>query len=170
MYRSRLTVPSFDRFKGRAVSYDVEIPGLNYRIDEMRAAIGLVQLQKLNVANENRKKLVTQYYHRLNEVDKVRIPFINFSRGKPNYHIMPILLAENVNRLQLIESMKQDGIQTSIHYPAIQSFSAYTGVVNETPKATFVSDHELTLPLYPTMTLEEVDLVCDSLIKGLQND
>ena len=165
-----MTVPSFDRFKGRAVSYDVAMPGLNYRIDEMRAAIGLVQLKKLDEANENRRKLVAQYYHRLNGIDKVRIPFINFSRGKPNYHIMPILLAESVNRLELVESMKQDGIQTSIHYPAIQSFSAYAGVVNETPKATFVSDHELTLPLYPTMTLEEVDLVCDSLIKGLQND
>lgn len=162
-----MSVPSFDRFKGRAVSYDVVAPGLNYRIDEMRSALGLVQLQKLDAANESRAGLVAHYYKRLDSHSKILIPFRNFTRGKPNFHIMPILLHESVGRMQVIQSMKDDGIQTSIHYPAVQAFTAYQGVVNETPLAQFVADHELTLPLYPTMTIEEVDLVCDALIKGL---
>ncbi len=162
-----MSVPSFDRFKGRAVSYDVVAPGLNYRIDEMRSALGLVQLQKLDAANESRAGLVAHYYKRLDSHSKILIPFRNFTRGKPNFHIMPILLHESVDRMQVIQSMKDDGIQTSIHYPAVQAFTAYQGVVNETPLAQFVADHELTLPLYPTMTIEEVDLVCDALIKGL---
>lgn len=162
-----MSVPSFDRFKGRAISYDVEIPGLNYRIDEMRAALGLVQLEKLEVANKARQKLVLHYYERLDGQLKINIPFRNFSRGNPNYHIMPILLDDSVDRLHVIESMKEDGIQTSIHYPEIQEFSAYKDTVNPTPIAQYVSKHELTLPLYPTMTIEEVDLVCDALIKGV---
>lgn len=160
-----MSVPSFDRFKGRAISYDVEIPGLNYRIDEMRAALGLVQLQKLEMANKARQKLVLHYYERLDGQLKINIPFRRFSRGNPNYHIMPILLDDSVDRLHVIESMKEDGIQTSIHYPEIQEFSAYKDTVNLTPIAQYVSKHELTLPLYPTMTIEEVDLVCDALIK-----
>lgn len=162
-----MSVPSFDRFKGRAISYDVEIPGLNYRIDEMRAALGLVQLQKLEMANKARQKLVLHYYERLDGQLKINIPFRRFSRGNPNYHIMPILLDDSVDRLHVIESMKEDGIQTSIHYPEIQEFSAYKDTVNLTPIAQYVSKHELTLPLYPTMTIEEVDLVCDALIKGV---
>ena len=162
-----MSVPSFDRFKGRAISYDVEIPGLNYRIDEMRAALGLVQLEKLEVANKARQKLVLHYYERLDGLAMVHIPFRNFSRGNPNYHIMPILLDDSIDRLHVIESMKEDGIQTSIHYPEIQEFSAYKDTVNPTPIAQYVSKHELTLPLYPTMTIEEVDLVCDALIKGV---
>lgn len=162
-----MSVPSFDRFKGRAISYDVEIPGLNYRIDEMRAALGLVQLEKLEVANKARQKLVLHYYERLDGLAMVHIPFRKFSRGNPNYHIMPILLDDSVDRLHVIESMKEDGIQTSIHYPEIQEFSAYKDTVNLTPIAQYVSKHELTLPLYPTMTIEEVDLVCDALIKGV---
>lgn len=162
-----MSVPSFDRFKGRAISYDVEIPGLNYRIDEMRAALGLVQLQKLEMANKARQKLVLHYYERLDGQLKINIPFRRFSRGNPNYHIMPILLDDSVDRLHVIESMKEDGIQTSIHYPEIQEFSAYKDTVNPTPIAQYVSKHELTLPLYPTMTIEEVDLVCDALIKGV---
>jgi len=80
---------------------------------------------------------------------------------------MPVLLADSVDRAAVIESMKNDGVQTSIHYPAIQGFSAYKGTVNATPRAEYVAAHELTLPLYPTMTREEVDIVCDALIKAV---
>ena len=165
-----MSVPSFDRFKGRAITYDVVAPGLNYRIDEMRSALGLVQLAKLDKANQSRTDLVHHYYERLDNVKGISIPFRNFTRGKPNFHIMPIMLADNIDRIKLINSMKEDGIQTSIHYPVIQNFTAYQGKVNHTPKAEYVSEHELTLPLYPTMTMAEVDLVCDALIKGLNNN
>ncbi|MBD5434837.1 MAG: DegT/DnrJ/EryC1/StrS aminotransferase family protein [Treponema sp.] len=162
-----MSVPSFDRFKGRAVSYDVESAGLNYRIDEIRSALGLVQLHKLEEANGRRAQLVRQYYDRLDGANGVQIPFRQFSRGKPNFHIMPVMLDENVDRLKVIESMKADGIQTSIHYPEIQSFSAYEGKVNPTPMVQQVCRRELTLPLYPTMTESEVGMVCDALLKGI---
>jgi dTDP-4-amino-4,6-dideoxygalactose transaminase len=162
-----MSVPSFDRYKGRSVSYDVESPGLNYRIDEMRSALGLVQLKKLDEANSKRKQLVEYYFSRLDNISSISIPFRHFSRGKPNYHIMPILLSDKIDRKQFIENLKQDGVQTSIHYPAIQGFTAYKGRVNSTPKAEYVASHELTLPLYPTMTFKEVDIVCNALEKGL---
>jgi dTDP-4-amino-4,6-dideoxygalactose transaminase len=157
-----MTALSFDRFKGRAASYDIESPGSNFRINEISSALGLVQLQKLEEANRRRKQIVELYCSRLCNTP-VSIPFKGFSRGKPNYHVMPVLLPESVDRLALIESMKQDGVQTSIHYPAIQGFSAYKGRVNDTPKAEYVCAHELTLPLYPDMTEDDVDIVCNAL-------
>jgi dTDP-4-amino-4,6-dideoxygalactose transaminase len=163
-----MSVPSFDRYKGRAVSYDIESPGLNYRIDEIRSALGLVQLKKLENANQQRKELVEHYFKRLDDVDSIAIPYRYFSRGKPNYHIMPVLLSDKTDRDIVIASMKRDGVQTSIHYPAIQNFTAYKDKVNKTPKAEYVCAHELTLPLYPTMTFDEADIVCDALIKGLK--
>jgi dTDP-4-amino-4,6-dideoxygalactose transaminase len=162
-----MSVPSFDRYKGRAASYDVASPGLNYRIHEISSALGLVQLQKLEDANNKRKKLTERYFARLDNIPPITIPYRHFSRGKSNYHIMPILLSESIDRTAIIESMKQDGIQTSIHYPAIQGFTAYKNRVNAAPKAEYVCAHELTLPLYPDMTGEEVDIVCDSLVKGI---
>jgi len=162
-----MSVPSFDRFKGRAVSYDVESPGLNYRIHEISSALGLVQLHKLNDANNSRKTLTEHYFKRLDNIPSVSVPYRHFLRGKPNYHIMPVLLAENIDRTALIEFMKQEGIQTSIHYPAIQNFSAYKNKINDTPKAQYVCAHELTLPLYPDMTCNDVDIVCDALAKGI---
>jgi dTDP-4-amino-4,6-dideoxygalactose transaminase len=160
-----MSVPSFDRYKGRAASYDIESPGLNYRITEISSAIGLVQLQKLDEANSKREKLVQHYFNRLDNNPLITIPYRQFSRGKPSYHIMPILLSSSVDRTTVIESMKNDGIQTSIHYPAIQKFTAYKDKVNPTPKADFICAHELTLPLYPDMTFNEADIVCDALLK-----
>jgi dTDP-4-amino-4,6-dideoxygalactose transaminase len=162
-----MSVLSFDRFKGRAVSYDVEAPGLNYRIHEISSAIGLVQLQKLENANNKRKKLVERYYERLDGDSRVSIPYRHFTRGKPNYHIMPVLLSESTDRTAVIESMKQDGVQTSIHYPAIQGFSGYKDKINKTPKAEYVCAHELTLPLYPDMMNSDVDIVCEAFVKAL---
>jgi len=163
-----MTVQSFDRFKGRASSYDVESPGLNYRMHEIASALGLVQLQKLEDSNNRRKALTERYFGRLDGIPSITVPYRRFTRGKPNYHIMPILLSEKIDRPAVIESMKQDGIQTSIHYPAIRGFTAYKDKVNATPKAEYVCAHELTLPLYPAMTTEEVDLVCDALIRGIE--
>jgi len=162
-----MSVPSFDRYKGRAATYDVASAGFNYRINEIGSALGFVQLQKLNDANEKRRILVEHYYNRLDGNSSISIPYRHFTRGKPNYHIMPILLSEKIDRMALIESMKQAGVQTSIHYPAIQNFNAYKNKVNPTPKAEYVCAHELTLPLYPAMTIEETDVVCDALTSNL---
>ena len=162
-----MSAPSFDRYKGRTVSYDVQSPGLNYRIHEISSALALVQLEKLEEANNKRKNLVERYYSRLDKVPSLSIPYRHFSRGKPNYHIMPVLLSGSLDRSAIIESMKQAGVQTSIHYPAIQGFSAYKDRINPTPKAEYVCARELTLPLYPGMTDEEVDIVCNALIGAL---
>lgn len=164
-----MTVASFDRMKGRAATYDVVEPGFNYRIDEVRAALGLVQLAKLPEANAARAALVMKYFSRLDRmIEFLSVPFRYYDRGTPTYHIMPVLLSKEINRAELIIRMKEDGIQTSIHYPSIQSFTAYKDKVAKTPISQYISEHELTLPLYPTMTLAEVDLVCDSLERNLK--
>jgi dTDP-4-amino-4,6-dideoxygalactose transaminase len=158
-----MTVASFDRMAGRANTYDVVEPGLNYRLDEMRAALGLVQLGKLGEANLSRKRLTERYFARLDKIPKLSVPFRYFDRGTPTWHILPILLDEGVDRQAVIDGLKQAGVQSSIHYPAIQEFTAYRDCLGDVPLAREISQRELTLPLYPTMTDAEVDWVCDAL-------
>ncbi len=163
-----MTALTLDRHKGRAITYDVAQSGLNYRIDEMRSALGLIQLDKLSKANADRKKLVQRYYDRLLEVKRLSIPFQNLDDIESVYHIFPILLDKGIDRVELIGKLKSDGIQSSIHYPAFKDFTAFKDIgLNSAPIAEDIATRELTLPLYPTMTLEEVDLVCDSLVKSL---
>lgn len=163
-----MTALTLDRHKGRAITYDVAQSGLNYRIDEMRSALGLVQLEKLADANTKRKVLVERYIAKLSDVEGVSIPFLELNNIEPVYHIFPILLNSNIDRVTLIGALKEEGIQSSIHYPAFKDFTAFKDLgLNEAPIAEDIATRELTLPLYPTMTLDEVELVCDALKKIL---
>jgi dTDP-4-amino-4,6-dideoxygalactose transaminase len=161
-----MTSLTLDRHKGHAHTYDVVELGFNYRIDEIRAAIGLSQLAKLEKNNERRKKLVESYQEWLTEIPLVESPFRDFEH-KSAYHILPILLDKRLNRSLLIEEMKLKGIQTSIHYPSIHLFSFYQEQFEhqcgELPLTEEVSDRELTLPLYPNMNLDQVAFVCNTL-------
>jgi dTDP-4-amino-4,6-dideoxygalactose transaminase len=158
-----MTVASFDRMQGRASTYDVVEPGLNYRIDEMRAALGLVQLGKLGDSNKRRYALTARYFARLDKMPRLSIPFRHFDRGTPTWHIMPVLLDAGVDRQRVIDGLRDKGVQSSVHYPAIQEFTAYRDCLGEVPLAREINRRELTLPLYPTMTDAEVDWVCDAL-------
>ena len=165
-----MTALTLDRHKGRAITYDVIQSGLNYRIDEMRSALGVIQLEKLPDANNQREILVKEYHKLLKDTKKIKIPFLDIKDKKPSYHIYPILLDEDVDRVAVIESMKADGIQTSIHYPAFKDFSAFKDIeLNGTEIAYTISKRELTLPLYPTMSLKQVKMVVDALNKALGN-
>jgi dTDP-4-amino-4,6-dideoxygalactose transaminase len=165
-----MTTLTLDRHQGRAITYDVAEPGLNYRMDEMRAAIGLVQLEKLTAGNARRKEL-TERYRRNLFGSSIVMPFDNLPEDYISaYHILPILLPIGCNRQVVIQMLKDSGIQSSIHYPPFWSFTAYEGEfsADTAPVTAEISDRELTLPLYPTMTDDEVDLVTTSLLKALQ--
>jgi len=165
-YRSHgMSALTLDRHKGRAISYDVVLSGLNYRIDEMRSSLGIVQLSKLKEANRRREILVERYIKNLEKVEKITIPFLDLKDDYiSSYHIFTILLSSSVDRDRVILELKRRGIQSSIHYPAFREFTAFKGLnLNRAPIAEYISKHELTLPLYPTLKLEEVDFVCENL-------
>lgn len=160
-----MTTLTLDRHHGRAVTYDVVEPGLNYRMDEIRAAIGLVQLDKLPAGNRSRADLTARYRRRL-QGSTVEVPFAQQRNEQTSaFHLLPVLLPESANRVAVIEALKSAGIQTSIHYPPFWGFTAFRDVFSASaaPNAAIVCARELTLPLFPTMTDDEVDLVCDSL-------
>ena len=93
------------------------------------------------------------------------------NRGsQPAYHIFPVLLAPEYHRPTVIEGLKHEGIQTSIHYPSFRDFSAYrTYGFAATPVADQISRQVLTLPLFPGMTFEQVELVTNTLKSIIQN-
>jgi dTDP-4-amino-4,6-dideoxygalactose transaminase len=159
-----MTTLTLDRHRGRAVSYDVVRPGLNYRMDEIRAALGLVQLEKLPEANRRRGELVRRYRDLLDRVPRVSVPFRDYALGEPSYHILPVLLDEAVDRMEIIAGLKHRGIQSSIHYPPFAQFTAYQeSGLSDTPIAGEISRRELTLPLFPTMSFDQVECVCATL-------
>jgi len=166
-----MTSLTWDRHKGHAWSYDVVELGYNYRIDEIRASLGLVQLSKLE-RNNTRRRHLTQLYRDLlqDQTPTVIIPFKN-NPGLSAAHIMPIILPPETKRIEFMEHMKSQGIQTSIHYPPIHKFTSYEDSNNlykiTLPITEDVAHRELTLPLYPTLTEDEVNEVVKSVHEAM---
>jgi len=166
-----MTTLTWDRHQGHASTYDVIDFGYNYRIDEMRSALGREQLKKLPEGNDRRGKLVELYRELLAElVPEIKVPFEE-QRGLSSYHIMPVLLPEGSDKLKLMEAMKAQRIQTSWHYPPVHTFTAFkdgrdwSGALRLTEA---IAIHEVTLPLYPGMHDGQVETVVQALKASLE--
>ncbi len=168
-----MTSLSWDRHQGHAYSYDVVDLGYNYRIDEMRAALGRVQLRKLPAGNQHRAELTTLYRELLAELaPQLQIPF-GEPRGTSCYHILPALLPKGTDRFGFMEGLKQRGIQTSIHYPPVHHFQIYQdewqGQRMSLPLTEEVGVREVTLPLFSSMRLEQVHWVAQAISETLKD-
>ena len=158
-----MTSLSWDRHKGHASTYDVVDLGYNYRIDEMRSALGRVQLRKLPAWNDRRRDLTILYRDLLAEfAPEVQMPFSEV-RGTSCYHILPVLLPPGAPRAQFMDGMKAQGVQTSIHYPSVHRFHIYEEGWQargaSLPLTEDASTRQVTLPLYGTMRDEQVEWV-----------
>ncbi len=158
-----MTKLAWDKFRGSSDEYDVVELGYNYRMNELQAALGRVQLSKLDKANERRRKLVALYREELDGY--VVIPFKDFE-SSANY-IFPIMLPEEVNRRDASKYLRKKGIQTSHHYKPVHLFSLMRRTLGTVegmlPRTEEAGRRELTLPLYPTMTEDDVLYVVDVL-------
>jgi dTDP-4-amino-4,6-dideoxygalactose transaminase len=163
-----MTTLTWDRHKGHAWSYDVVDLGYNYRIDEIRSAMGLAQLRKLPLNNERRRSLTRIYRDALELIPHLTIPFINHT-GISAAHLMPVLLPTGFNKSSFMENLKSQGIQTSFHYPPIHTFTAFepSGKRVSLPITEAVAEREVTLPLYPTLRDDDVISVVQAVTEAL---
>ncbi|MEW6263547.1 MAG: DegT/DnrJ/EryC1/StrS aminotransferase family protein [Thermodesulfobacteriota bacterium] len=157
-----LTSSAIDRHRGLSAGYDVAEPGFNYRLDEMRAVLGLTQLNRLAVFNQRRRELDDLYLEILAEEERLILPFAADREGV--CHIRPIILPLEVDRDAFRTALKGRGVQTSIHYPPVHRlnwfrdrFPEYAGRLPWTEEA---GRREVTLPLYPLMSEAQVEYVC----------
>ncbi len=154
-----MTSLTMDRHLGKGYSYDVVDLGFNYRIDEIRSALGIVQLEKLPTKDARRKQITERYWQAFEDCE-LELPFKD-TQCKSSYHIFPVLLPESMNRKSFMDHLRTARIQTSIHYPPIHKFSYYQSKFPDfvIPQTEAVARREVTLPLFPDMTDEQVELV-----------
>jgi len=171
MLRSHgMTVNSWDREKGRPGHYDVLEFGFNFRFDDIRAALGLAQLPKLERINNRRKDWAGLYNELLSEsgLDLI-LPLASIPTNKnPSYHLYPVLFPTSSERNAMAALLQESGIQTSIHYRPIHLFKAFTdmGPRASLPITEDFAARELTLPLYPTMTEGQIDSIVSTMSLG----
>jgi dTDP-4-amino-4,6-dideoxygalactose transaminase len=159
-----MTTMSYQRFKGLSVAYDIIEVGYNYRMDDIRASIGIVQLCQLKEDLIKRSIVRAWYMDALKNIDSVIIPFSDNKEFVSNY-IMPIVLKNSTaeKRDLVRDALYDKGIQTSLHYPAIHKFAFYSSYNTYLPKTEYVTDNEITLPMYSKLSQEEVKFIVESL-------
>ena len=158
-----MTTLTWDRHRGHAVNYDVVAHGHNYRLDELHAALGRCQLRKLPGNNTRRRELAEAYRQALSALDRWIIPFADHP-GEGAYHLSVVVAPDTDTRDRARRHLRAAGVQTSLHYPCVSGFDAFERFGAEgIDRSKDFASRAMTLPLFPTMTVDQVDETCRQL-------
>jgi dTDP-4-amino-4,6-dideoxygalactose transaminase len=129
-------------------------------MDDIRSAIGLAQLDKIEDDLKKRAEIRKMYINNLKEVSGIIIPFENYTEFSSNY-IFPIVLKDSTfeKRDKIREQLAEAGVQTSVHYPAVHRFSIYNDFYSELPVTDYLVDNLITLPMYSKLTIEDIEFI-----------
>jgi len=136
------------------------IEGYNSRLDELQAAILRFKLTKLDGWNEKRREIASWYRRELKDV-----PVVLPEEEQWGYHVYHLFVIRVEKRDELMKYLVEKGVTTLIHYPTpIHLQETYRSLgygKGSFPKAEEVGAGIISLPLYPSLTEEEVQYVCD---------
>lgn len=161
----------WDRFTSKTPSweYDVIDAGYKYNMPDLAAAIGLGQLEKAELFRSERQKAVEFYYENLVNLPMIDLPICNGKLEDHAWHLFPIVLNDKsaISRNEFIEKMSEQGVGTSVHYKPIHQLTYYKERYNlvkeDYPNAQLTWIGNVSLPLYPYMTVEELQYVVDAI-------
>ena len=146
----------------------VEYVGGNAKMNEFQAAMGICNLLHVEDEIEKRKAVVERYVERLSNVKGVKLSGLQ-PGVKSNYAYFPVVFdGYKMSRDEVFEKLKDEAIYARKYfYPLTSSFECYKDRfdVKKTPVAKYIADRVLTLPLYPDLALEDVDRICNIIIK-----
>lgn len=153
------------RVHGATKKYHHEYVGYNSRLDTMQAAILLVKMKYIKETIEKRAIIAKWYDEGLSNIEACRIPKIKFNQG-PVFYVYSVLVEK---RDELAAALKKNGIQTSIYYPRPlhlqECFQELGYKKGDFPVAEKICNQILALPIYPEITRDEVDYVCQCIKK-----
>lgn len=139
--------------------YDVDEIGLKSHLNDISAAIGLVQLKKLEKANLRRRQIVDMYREGLKELSQVKMPPEDGGDFISSWHLCEIKV-ENRNNLSVF--LKDKGINTGVHYKPVHLYRCY-GNRPSLPVAEKVFLQMVTPPLYPDLSDDDVSFIIDTI-------
>jgi dTDP-4-amino-4,6-dideoxygalactose transaminase len=157
---------------GFAGETEVVAPGINSKMDEVRAAYGLLNLKQVDEAIENRHQVAIQYREALRNVKGIRF-FDDMPGVRHNYSYFPIFInAEEygMTRDELYLKMKADNVLGRRYfYPLICTFSTYSGLPSATPEnlpvATRIANEVICLPMHHALSKEDIERILELIVK-----
>jgi dTDP-4-amino-4,6-dideoxygalactose transaminase len=152
------------RSHGQTARYDHEFVGYNYRMDGFQGAILRIKLRRLHSWTESHREIAREY-RRLLEPAKLSIP-VDDPQDECVYHQFAIYVK---NRPAVIAQLAERGIETSVHYPKpvhLQPAYSSLGYPEGTfPHAERACERVLSIPLFPSMTTEQIEYVASAVLE-----
>ena len=142
---------------------EVDVLGGKANLTDVAARIGLGQLPRLAEFTEKRRALARRYFERWDRSLGCELPPENFSDS--NWHMFQVLLPPAFERARFIARMREQNIGIGVHYPAMHLFKLYRNLgwkQGDFPHAERIGRSLVTLPLFPRMSMADVDRVCDA--------
>jgi len=154
---------------GKPWEYDIKDIGYNYRLDEIRSALGISQLQKLTILNKKRLIAFRYYNKELKNIPGLIVPNEkNFKNNSCHLYIVRITSDAKITRDKLFYSLQKKGIGSSVHYKPLHEFTLFRkkGTSRDSLSISKRMYKEiLSLPMYPQLTRHSQDYV----IKSIKN-
>ena len=151
-----------DERTGTLWKYDVTMLGDNHRMTTLQAALGTSQLHRLDDVVAERSEIADRYDAILGEIPGIGLPPRPEGR-RSAWHIYPVEIDPEVfgcERDWIIDALRAEGIEATLHYPAVHLLSLYRargGVPGTAPRAEAMCERLVTLPLFPAMTASDQD-------------
>lgn len=169
--------------------YEMQDLGYNYRITDMQCALGITQMNKLNRSLYKRNQIAKFYEKELKDIKWLKLPLKYFSKEwlndekyknlkeKPenlnSYHLFPILLKNSEERKKFFDYMREKNIFVQVHYIPLHLMPYYRKNFGykkgDFPVAEDYYSREVSLPMYPTLTEEELKYII-KIIKNLDKE
>jgi len=150
--------------------FDISEPGYNYRLDEIRAALGISQLKRIKKINELRKNAAFYYNSKLQNIPGIVLPDMVNDKTH-SYHLYTIRVTKQfkLSRNQLFKKLKQAGIRTTVYWMPIHKYSAFRKFANlsNVKNTSKIYNEILALPLFPNISKKHQDIVIKT-IKSFQ--
>ena len=135
--------------------FDIIEPGYNYRLDEIRAALGITQLKRIKKINELRKKASFYYHKNLQNIPGIVLPDMVQDRSH-SYHLYTIRVTSSykLSRNQLFKKLKNNGIRTTVYWMPVHQYTAYQKFAKKSNifNTQKIYDEILALPLFPNIS------------------
>lgn len=141
--------------------YEVETLGYKYHMSDINAAIGLVQLKKVDALNEKRRQITIRYNTEFKNLDWLKIPILK-ENVKSSHHNYVVKVDD---RDKFIGYLKNKGISSSVHYIPNHHYKIYKKYRADVPVTEKIWKKLVTLPLFPDLTEEEIDKIVEA-VKG----
>lgn len=168
------TKDAFTKSKAGGWKYDILFAGLKVNMPDLCAALGLAQIRKYNFQLLLERKRVAEHYHQFfSKKDWAQLPIITDEKRKSCYHLYALRI-KNITEEQrdtMMEFIAEDGVSVNVHFipmPMLTLFKELGYDIKNYPITYDNYSREISLPIYPQLTSEQINYICKSIEKAYE--